>query len=83
MFGEHHDIPKEFPEYKDVIKKLCEEDSDFQLMYVEYHGLDDEILKIEQNVEATSDTYAEELKKKRALLKDRIYNRLIEEKATA
>lgn len=83
MFGEHHDIPKEFPEFKEVIKKLCEGDTDFQLMYVEYHGLDDEILKIEQNVEATSDSYAEDLKKKRALLKDRIYNRLVEEKATA
>jgi uncharacterized protein YdcH (DUF465 family) len=83
MFGEHHDIPKEFPEYKSVIKKLCEEDSDFQLMYVEYHSLDDEILKIEQNIEAVSDTYSEDLKKKRALLKDRIYNRLLEEKAPA
>ncbi len=83
MFGEHHDIPKEFPEYKDVIKKLCEDDSDFKLMYIEYHSLDDEILKIEQNIEAVSDSYTEDLKKKRAFLKDRIYKRLLEENATA
>lgn len=83
MFGEHHDIPKEFPEYKEVIKRLCEDDTDFKLMYIEYHSLDDEILKIEQHIEATSDTYAEDLKKKRALLKDRIYTRLLEEKAAA
>jgi uncharacterized protein len=79
MFGEHHEIPKEFPEYRDIIERLYNEDVDFKLLYIEYHELDDEILKIEQNVEAVSDTYAEELKKKRVLLKDLIYQRLIKE----
>ncbi len=76
MFGEHHEIVKEFPEYKDTIKALCETDNAFQEMYKEYHALDDEILKIEQNVEAVSDTYAEDLKKKRVHLKDQIYGKL-------
>ena len=73
MFGEEHDIPHEFPEYKEVIEKLCRDDTAFEGIYKEYHALDDEIRKIEQNVEAVSDTYAEDLKKKRVLLKDKIY----------
>ena len=77
MFGEHHEIVKEFPEYVHTIKTLCEHNQAFQQMYLEYHSLDDEILKIEQNVEAVSDSYAEELKKKRVLLKDKIYDCLL------
>lgn len=76
MFGEHHEIVKEFPEYKDTIKTLCEMDNNFQKMYKEYHDLDDEILKIEQNVQTVSDAYAEDLKKKRVYLKDQIYIKL-------
>ncbi len=76
MFGEHHDIPHEFPEYKEAIEKLYHSDEEFQRIYQEYHALDEEILKIEQNVEATSDPYAEELKKKRVHLKDQIYSAL-------
>lgn len=77
MFGEHHEIVKEFPEYKESIKTLCESDHNFQQMYKEYHDLDEEILKIEQNIEPVSDTYAEDLKKKRVHLKDRIYHQLV------
>jgi hypothetical protein len=73
MFGEHHDIPHEFPEFKELTKRLYESDANFKKMYVEYHELDNEILQIEQNVEAVSDSYAEDLKKKRVHLKDEIY----------
>ncbi len=76
MFGESHDIPREFPEYRDVIQHLHDNDSEFQRMYVEYHALDQEIRDIEQNVEPVSDIYAENLKKKRVLLKDRLYAKL-------
>ena len=73
MFGEHHDIPHEFPEYQEMIQTLQNKDSEFQRMYMEYHALDNEIRDIEQNVEAVSDMYAETLKKKRVHLKDQIY----------
>lgn len=73
MFGEVHDIPHEFPEYQDVIHTLCNNNSEFQRLYSEYHALDNEIREIEQNVEPVSDTYAEDLKKKRVFLKDKIY----------
>ena len=83
MFGEAHDLPHEFPEYQDLIEQLRASDLDFRHMYIEYHDLDEEIRKIEQNVEAVSDTYAEELKKKRVLLKDRIYQVLREQSAAS
>jgi uncharacterized protein YdcH (DUF465 family) len=38
--------------------------------------LDKEILEIEQNVEPVSDFYAEDLKKKRVVLKDKLYEML-------
>ncbi len=76
MFGEHHDIPHEFPEYKDLIEKLYNSDEGFKKIYKEYHAVDEEILQIEQNVETTSDVYAEDLKKKRVHLKDEIYTLL-------
>jgi len=73
MFGEPHDIPREFPEYKHVIQTLTDTHPEFQRMYEEYHELDREIRNIEQNVEAVSDFYAETLKKRRVYLKDCIY----------
>lgn len=73
MFGEHHDIPHEFPEFRELIKRLYESDVGFKQMYTEYHQLDSEILQIEQNIEAVSDSYTEDLKKKRVHLKDEIY----------
>ena len=76
MFGERHDLPHEFPKYEMKIHKLLEESPEFAAMMREYDALDEEILKIEQNVEAVSDFYAEELKKKRVLLKDRLYQML-------
>jgi uncharacterized protein YdcH (DUF465 family) len=76
MFGEPHDIPHEFPEYRDVIKTLHDNNSQFQQLYSEYHELDREIHDIELNVEPVSDFYAEDLKKKRVHLKDEIYTML-------
>jgi uncharacterized protein YdcH (DUF465 family) len=73
MFGEVHDIPHEFPEYQDAIRTLYDNNSEFQRLYSEYHALDNEIREIEQNVEPVSDAYAEDLKKKRVFLKDKIY----------
>jgi uncharacterized protein len=74
MFGEHHDIPHEFPEFKELIRRLFDSDPDFKQIYTQYHDLDNEILQIEQNVEPVSDAYAEDLKKKRVHLKDEIYS---------
>ena len=81
MFGEPHDIPHEFPEYKDRIRALFDGNAEFKGIYTEYHELNAEILKIEQNLETTSDNYTETLKKKRVVLKDKIYALLREHPA--
>jgi len=73
MFGEPHDIPHEFPEYRDLIDTLQTHHVEFKRIYADYHALDQEIRDIEQNIEPVSDFYAETLKKKRVILKDEIY----------
>ncbi len=76
MSGERHDLKHEFPEHAALIDKLLLADLQFVSLYREYDALDEEILKIEQNVEPVSDAYAEELKLKRVHLKDRLYEML-------
>ena len=76
MFGERHDLPREFPEHAELIKCLRDVNPVFDAMYKEYDALDQEILDIEQNIEAVSDTYTEDLKKKRVVLKDKLYEML-------
>lgn len=81
MFGERHDLPHEFPEHAELIKALRDVNPVFDAMYKEYDALDQEILDIEQNIEPVSDVYAEELKKKRMILKDKLYKTLAKQSA--
>jgi hypothetical protein len=76
MFGERHDLPHEFPNYAELIAELRAHDPKFAAMHDEYEALDEEILKIEQNVEPVSDQYAEALKFRRVHLKDVLYDAL-------
>jgi uncharacterized protein YdcH (DUF465 family) len=76
MLGEHHHLLKEFPEFKDRIHQLKAENPDFARLYAEYDELDDEIYRIEEQIDTPSDAYTEELKKKRVVLKDRLYQML-------
>ena len=81
MFGERHDLPHEFPEHAELIKCLRDVNPVFDAMYKEYDALDKEILDIEQNIEPVSDFYAEDLKKKRVVLKDKLYEMLSNQSA--
>lgn len=73
MFGEHHDLVHEFPEYQQLIASLRASNPDFARLMDEYDALDEEILRIEQRVEVVSEMYEEDLKKKRVHLKDQLY----------
>ncbi|HKK07179.1 MAG: DUF465 domain-containing protein [Gammaproteobacteria bacterium] len=73
MFGESHDLPHEFPEHIQRIHELKERNPDFAKLFNEYHSVDREVRRIEQNLETVSDAYAEDLKKRRLMLKDRLY----------
>jgi len=72
-----HDLHHEFPEYHDRIHELKMNDKHFSRLFEEYHDINREVLKIEEGTENTSDEYLEDLKKKRLIYKDELYDMLI------
>ncbi|CAA6810984.1 MAG: GTP-binding protein [uncultured Thiotrichaceae bacterium] len=70
MFGEAHDLLHEFPEHKERIHHLKMENNHFARFFNEYHELDHQLHRIQQDIETPSDEVVEELKKKRLQLKD-------------
>lgn len=79
MFGEHHDLVHELPEYKDKIHEMKTSNAHFAKLFEEYDEVDHEIRRIEQEIETPSDEYTEELKKKRLHLKDELFAMLKED----
>jgi hypothetical protein len=73
---QNHDLAHEFPEFKDAIHDLKISNAHFAKLFDEYHLADKEVRCIEMDIQAVSDVYAEELKKKRLHLKDEIYTLL-------
>ncbi len=70
----HHPILREFPEHRETIKRLKGSDDHFRNLFDEYHRLDDEIYRIEEEIDFATDQEIEELKMRRAKLKDYIYH---------
>jgi len=70
----HHPILREFPEYRDTIKRLQSGDAHFRNIYDEYHRLDDQIYRIEEEIDFATDQEIEEQKMRRVKLKDYIYH---------
>ncbi len=73
MLGESHDLFHDFPEDKHRIAELNAADPKFAGLYDEYHAVNDEVERIEFQIETPSDMYTETLKKRRLHLKDEIY----------
>ena len=73
MLGESHDLIEEFPEYRDRILELKENNDRFSALFDEYHRINHQVIRIEQGLETPSDFYTEDLKKKRLLRKDQLY----------
>ncbi len=71
-----HELAEEFPEFKEQIHNLKVSDEHFGELADEYHAVNREIHRIEIEVEAASDEYTEDLKKKRLALKDEIFEML-------
>lgn len=69
----HHPIVREFPEHRETVRRL-KSDEHFRHLYDEYHRLDDEICRIEEEIDFATDQEIEELKMRRAKLKDYIYH---------
>ena len=73
MFNEKHELAQEFPEHKDLIHTLKSSNAHFAKLQDEYHVVTRQIARIEQEIETVSDVVAEDLKKKRLVLKDEIF----------
>ena len=76
MFGEHHHLVQEFPELKDKIHELKMHNPAFAELFDKYNSIDNEIYRIEEQIETPSDDYTESLKKQRLLLKDQLFQML-------
>ena len=48
----HHPILREFPEHREVIRRLKGSDNHFRNLFDEYHRLDDEIYRIEEEIDS-------------------------------
>ncbi len=83
MSIENHNLHHEFPEYDAQIHELKMNDKHFFRLFTEYHDLDRDIRKIENEVEVASDERLEELKIQRVHLKDELYKILQESAAKA
>lgn len=74
---EHHrDLAHEFPELRHRIRELKLESAAFRQLYAEYQAVDNEVYRIEQEIETPADDYTEDLKRRRVRLKDRLYGML-------
>ena len=73
MFAEHHDLLHEFPEHKDKIHALKTQNAHFSKLFDEYHDVDKELRRVQQEIETPSDQFVEDLKKKRLALKDELF----------
>ncbi|MEB4590415.1 YdcH family protein [Candidatus Thiothrix sp. Deng01] len=78
MFGESHDLAIEFPEYKELIHALKQDNRHFARLYDEYNEVDAQLHRIEQEIEVHADDFVEELKLRRLHLKDELYGMLRE-----
>jgi len=76
MLGEHHHLLHEFPEYKDKIHELKTHNPAFAQLLEKYDSLDDEVYRIEEQIETPSDEYTEKLKMQRLQLKDKLFQML-------
>ncbi len=76
MIIEKHDLHHEFPEFDKEIHYLKMNDNHFARIFTEYHEVNQEVHRIEQGVENTSDEYIEQRKKQRLKFKDELFGML-------
>ena len=78
MHIDQHDLVHEFPEFRERIHELKMANAHFAKLFDEYHNIDHDVVRVEDGVEPTSDSYLEGLKKRRLKLKDELYAMLRE-----
>lgn len=74
---EKHDLHHEFPEHYSRIHELKMGNTHFARLFNEYHDINREVIRVEDGVENQTEEYLENLKKKRLLLKDKLYGMIV------
>ena len=69
---EHHPLIAEFPDHRDAIHALKQDNAHFQNLMDAYEDLDKEIYRMEEGIETPEDSVITEQKKRRLDLKDQI-----------
>ncbi|MFK7851253.1 MAG: YdcH family protein [Akkermansiaceae bacterium] len=70
MSIQHRSLVVEFPEHRETIHRLKQENAHFQRLMDEHEVIDKEIVRMEENIETPEDAVLTEEKKKRLKLKD-------------
>jgi len=78
MLGEDHSLANEFPQYMSSIVRLVASDTSFAKDTEQYNALDTEIRKLELQGAPISDEDMHQKKHDRAVLKDSLYQRLVD-----
>jgi uncharacterized protein YdcH (DUF465 family) len=76
MQVDHHDLRHEFPEFSAAIDALKASNAHFARLFDEYHALTDQVEELEVKDIPVGDFTFEDLKKRRAKLKDELYTML-------
>lgn len=71
-----------FPEYRDLIAKLRQDDPRFEKIFNQHNELDHKIIRMEKNAATAihADLDIDQLKKEKLALKDQIFGLLLEAK---
>ena len=77
MLYEKHNLEHEFPEHTVAISKLKSDNPEFAALAKEYHKLDHKICGLEASAVPTTDANFVDLKQRRLVLKDLLYQKLI------
>ena len=72
MHVEHHPLIKDFPEKREQLQKLRQDDPAFARKADEYEALDKRICRVEDGVETLDDSALNALKQERVAMKDDI-----------
>lgn len=68
-----HELAEEFPEFAEKIHALKISDTHFSRLADEYHTVNRDVHRAEENVEPTDALNEQDMRKRRMLLKDQLY----------
>lgn len=78
-----HELAEEFPQDRDLIHRLKQDDAHFARLADKYHTVNRAIHRIESEIEAASDERLESFKKERLALADEIFSMMAKARTEA